>query len=113
MLTSHTVILKSSKLAILRFTEFVAAEYGDKGVLALAVHPCTVKSDMGLKVPKELHGHINDTPEIAADTIVWLTKERRPWLQGRYVDCCWDMPELEARKEEIVEDDKLKLTLGV
>lgn len=28
-----------SKLALLRFTEFVVSEYGDKGVLAFSIHP--------------------------------------------------------------------------
>ena len=79
----------------------------------MAVHPCSVRSETGLKVPQDFHAYMNDKPEVAADTIVWLTKERRQWLQGRYVDCCWDMPDLEARKEEIVSGDKLKPKLGV
>ena len=30
---------QTSKLALLRFTEFVVAEYGDQGILAFAIHP--------------------------------------------------------------------------
>jgi hypothetical protein len=51
-----------------------------------------------------------DTPELAADSLVWLTRERREWLAGRYVSCNWDMEELEERKEEMV-GDKLKLRI--
>lgn len=31
--------------------------------------------------------------------------------EERYISITWDMPELEARKEEIVKDDKLKMHL--
>lgn len=54
-----------------------------------------------------------DTPELAGDTIVWLTSERRDWLAGRYVSCNWDMTELLARRDEIVEKDLLKLRLAL
>lgn len=104
---------KTGKLAIIRFTELTAAEYGEKGILAITVHPCTVKSDLSSSLPEEYHQYLNDTPEVAGDTITWLSKERRDWLQGRYVDCCWDMGELEARKDEIVSEDKLKARLSV
>lgn len=52
-----------------------------------------------------------DTPELAGDTIVYLTKEKREWLAGRYINCTWDMPELMAQKDEIVKGDKLKVRL--
>lgn len=53
-----------------------------------------------------------DEPELAADTIVWLSKERREWLAGRYVSVNWDMQELEKFKKEIVEKDGLKMRLS-
>lgn len=46
---------------------------------------------------------LNDTPELAADTIVYLTQEKREWLAGRYVSCNWDMPEFLAIENEIVQ----------
>jgi len=52
-----------------------------------------------------------DTPQISADTIVFLTREKRPWLSGRYINCTWDMPELIAQQDEIVVGDKLKVKL--
>lgn len=54
----------------------------------------------------------NDTPELAGDSIVYLTSKRREWLAGRYVSCVWDMPELMAREHEIVEKDLLKLQVN-
>jgi hypothetical protein len=40
-----------------------------------------------------------------------LAAERREWLAGRYVSCPWDMEELMTKKDEIVEQDKLKLRM--
>jgi hypothetical protein len=45
--------------------------------------------------------------------VVWLTKGQRTWLSGRYVSATWDVAELEAMKDEIVKDDKLKQRLVV
>jgi hypothetical protein len=55
---------------------------------------------------------LKDTPMVAADTITFLTQGRRLWLTGRYVNCQWDMPELLARENEIVEGDKLKMRMA-
>lgn len=45
--------------------------------------------------------------------MVWLTKKQLSWLGGRYVSANWDVEELEAMKDEIVEGDKLKQRLVV
>lgn len=52
-----------------------------------------------------------DTPELSGDTVVYLTREKRAWLSGRYINCMWDMPELMAMEDEIVKGDKLKVRL--
>ena len=54
-----------------------------------------------------------DTPDLCAGVVVWLTKGQREWLNGRYVSATWDVDELEAKREEIVEGDKLKLRMVV
>lgn len=54
-----------------------------------------------------------DTPELAANTIVYLTQQRQEWLRGRYVDVTWDMDELFAKKDEIVEKDLLMVRMAV
>jgi NAD(P)-dependent dehydrogenase (short-subunit alcohol dehydrogenase family) len=35
-----------TKLAVLRFMEFVSKEYGDKGVVAFSIHPGNIPTDM-------------------------------------------------------------------
>ena len=104
---------QTAKFALLRFTEFVQAEYGDgeDGVVAIAVHPGGVATELGLTMPEAMHGFLVDTPQLAGDTLAWLTAEKRDWLGGRYVSVNWDMDELESRKGEVVEGDKLKMRM--
>lgn len=52
-----------------------------------------------------------ETPRLSADTITFLTREKRTWLGGRYVNCTWDMEESMKKEEEIVTGDKLKVKL--
>lgn len=56
---------------------------------------------------------ITDTPELAANTIVYLTQKRQEWLAGRYVNAKWDMDELFGKKDEIVEKDLLRVRMAV
>lgn len=104
---------QTAKFALCRFTEFVDQEYHGKGLIAIAVHPGGVRTQLSLNMPKELHPLLKDTPELAADAIVWLAKERREWLAGRFFNCNWDVKELEDRKDEIVNKDLLKFRLKV
>ena len=77
------------------------------------MHPGGVPTDISAKLPAFILPMVSETAELAGDSTVWLTKERREWLNGRYVDVCWDLTELEAKKQEIVEGDKLKVSLVV
>jgi len=46
-------------------------------------------------------------------TSIRLTAERRDYLSGRYLSVHWDADELEAKKDEILKDDKLKFKMAV
>ncbi|PMD42791.1 putative oxidoreductase ucpA [Hyaloscypha variabilis F] len=114
----HSIAMGMSKLALNRFVEFLAGEYGEGngGLMSYALHPGGVKTRMSQeegKVPKELQGMSKDSPELCAGMAVWLAKEPRPWLNGRYVAANWDVDELEDKKDEIVEGDKLKFRMVV
>ncbi|CCM01536.1 uncharacterized protein FIBRA_03592 [Fibroporia radiculosa] len=102
-----------SKLAQVRLAELLMNEYGDKGILAYAVHPGAIVTAMSAGVPENMKPFFVDTLEVAADAIVWLAKERREWLAGRYFSCQWDVEELESRKQEIVDGDKLKVRMVI
>lgn len=99
---------------MLRFNEAIEVEYGKQGIIPIAIHPGGVLTDMPKRaVAKENHGIFVDSPELPADFIVWLSKERKEWLSGRYVSCNWDVTELEAEKEDIVQGDKLKVRMVI
>jgi NAD(P)-dependent dehydrogenase (short-subunit alcohol dehydrogenase family) len=104
-----------AKLASLRLTEFIDQDHGEgkDGMLAIAVHPGGVQTELALGMPEHMHEWLVDTPELSGDTLVWLGAERREWLGGRYVSACWDMEELSGMREEIVGKDLLKMRLAV
>jgi hypothetical protein len=51
--------------------------------------------------------------ELAGSVCVWLTKERRDWLSGRYIDARWDFDELLKKQDQIVKDDLFKFRMKV
>ena len=102
-----------AKLALIRFSEFVNFDHAKEGILAYAVHPGGVKTDLAVGMPESMHHYLIDTAELAADAFVWLTKERREWLAGRYLAVNWDVEGLEGKKEEILRGDLLKVRMAV
>ena len=100
-----------TKSAVLRLNNFLVAEYGDQGILAYGIHPGGVMTDLASNLPDT--SVLIDQPALCGDTVVWLTKERRDWLQDRYLSCTWDMEELEGKKNEIVKADLLKVRMAV
>jgi len=56
---------------------------------------------------------LTDDPGICGGFCVWLTSERRDWLSGRYLIANWDVEELEAMKDDIIMEDKLKFRMAV
>jgi NAD(P)-dependent dehydrogenase (short-subunit alcohol dehydrogenase family) len=106
---------QTAKLALLRFTEFIDNEYGKEGegVIAIAIHPGGEKTDLANGMPEAFHVALIDKPELAGNTVVWLTGERRVWLSGRYVSVNWDVEELEQRREDILRGDLLKVRMDV
>jgi NAD(P)-dependent dehydrogenase (short-subunit alcohol dehydrogenase family) len=102
---------QTSKLALVRMSEFIAKEYAEQGIICVSIHPGNIVTDiLGLEgVPDELKHIFAETPELPADTIVWMAAgERKEWLNSRYINVTWDMPELEAGKDNIIKKDLLK-----
>jgi NAD(P)-dependent dehydrogenase (short-subunit alcohol dehydrogenase family) len=102
---------RTSKLAVLRWTEALNEEHADDGLITFCVNPGAIKTRITANESEELRDRLPHKPEIAGDTIAWLAGERREWLGGRYVSCPWDMEELMSRRDEIVAEDKLKLRM--
>ncbi|KAF2638789.1 NAD(P)-binding protein [Massarina eburnea CBS 473.64] len=103
-----------SKLACNRLIEHIANDHGKDGIHAYALHP-------GAVVTPQTQGHegavwgdlLSDDEGLAGAMCVWLSKEKRGWLSGRYVSCNWDVDELEGKKDEIVNSDKLKFRMEI
>jgi len=103
---------RSSKLAVLRWTESLQVEYGDQGLLTFCVNPGAIKTKLSKgNLPDSMRDRFPHRADMPGDTIAWLAAERKEWLGGRYVSCHWDMEELMGKRDEIVEGDKLKLKM--
>lgn len=105
---------QGSKWAVLKLAEHAMSEYGEQGLVTYNVHPGNIHTSMlEGPMPDHLKPVFVDTPRLTGDALVYLTKEKRDWLAGRYINLTWDMPELVAKKDEIVEKDMLKPKLVV
>ncbi|KAI0818179.1 NAD(P)-binding protein [Xylaria sp. FL0064] len=111
MLIEGLLSYQTTKTALCRFAEFLAKEYEPQGLVAVALHPGDVMTDMAAVLGEEMAPIFKEKPELTGDSMVWLAKERREWLSGRFVSVTWDMAELEQKREEIVSRDLLKLRL--
>ena len=103
-----------SELATNRLTEAVAEAYGGEGVLAFAVHPgivATMPPPIGMA--PEARAWATDEVGLCGAFLLWLVKERREWLSGRYLSANWDVDELEAKRDIIVNKDQLKMRMVV
>lgn len=105
-----------SKTGVVRLTDFTAAEYADEAMTVFCIHPGNILTDMiggGEGLDDKWKAIFTETPQLCADTLVFLSQERRQWLGGRYINCTWDMAELTSpeMQKKIVDGDLLKLTL--
>ncbi|KAI9860529.1 MAG: hypothetical protein M1824_003054 [Vezdaea acicularis] len=91
----------------LQMAEYIAVE--NPNVTAVALHPGVVKTDM---TTPQFERFSHDTPALVGGTAAWLSSPAAKFLSGRYIHTNWDVKELEARKEEIIGENKLKLTLA-
>lgn len=52
----------TGKMAIVRFSEFINAEYGEQGVVAFSVHPGSIMTDLARTLPQDAHHSENSQP---------------------------------------------------
>jgi NAD(P)-dependent dehydrogenase (short-subunit alcohol dehydrogenase family) len=103
-----------SALATNRLSQRVTEAYGDQGIFCAAVHPGAVLPEvMPVGAPDIFKEMSTDDPMLCGAFLIWLVKQKRDWLNGRYIDATWDVDELEKKKDEIVEKDMLKMRLVV
>ncbi|KAH7066265.1 hypothetical protein BKA63DRAFT_426564 [Paraphoma chrysanthemicola] len=104
-----------SKIACNRLIEHIAADHGAQGIHAYALHPGAVLTPQtqAHAGPVWESGLLSDDEGLAGAFCVWLAREKRGWLSGRYLSCTWDVEELEGMREEIVQGDKLVFRMVV
>jgi hypothetical protein len=51
--------------------------------------------------------------ELPGGFVAWFTKGERTWLNGRYVSATWDVDDLQAKREQIVKEDLLKMKMAL
>lgn len=56
---------------------------------------------------------LTDDETLCGGFLTWLTSEKRPWLSGRYLSATWDVNELELKKDEIVNENKLVMRMVI
>ncbi|GFG24150.1 estradiol 17-beta-dehydrogenase 11 [Aspergillus udagawae] len=98
-----------TKLAITQFTAFLKDEHPQ--ITSVSLHPGMIPTDMGNSA-SWLAPFMKDTADLCGGTAVWLSSGDRQFLSGRYVAANWDVEELEARKEEIIQDNLLTVRLN-
>lgn len=96
----------ASKLAAFKMFSYLAYEQRS-GVRVFHLHPGVVATAMAA----EGKSICDDTAELAADFAVWLNAPDADFLQNRFLYANWDVEELVARKQEIVDGNLL--TVGI
>lgn len=104
-----------SKLAQLKLMEHIHEQYREEGLLSWSIHPGAVNSEMAAGTPEAFKPYLTDSPELCGGFCTWLSKagKDRAWLCGRLMSAKYDVQELEARSDEIVEKDLLKVKLSL
>ncbi|CAN9385677.1 unnamed protein product [Alternaria alternata] len=98
-----------SKFAQARLVEFLSEQYGADGILAVAVHPGAVNTEMADKTtPDSFRSYLTDDIGLGGAFCVWLSTEKRMWLNGRLLGATWDTDELLGKKTQIEGQDLLK-----
>ena len=103
-----------SKLSQLKLMELIHEKFHNEGISAYSIHPGAVKSEMAEEgAPEMFKPFLIDSAELCGSWCVWLTKDgdKSSWISGRLLSANYDADEVEAKKDEIVEKDLLKLRL--
>lgn len=114
----------TSKTALIRMTEVLAAELRGKGVALFAIEPGTVRTAMAEDVLRSERGRrwlpwlqrifdegLDVTPERAAEMVLYLASGRADRLSGRFLNVLDDLEALVAAADEIAATDLLTLRL--
>lgn len=99
----------SSKLAQARIFETLRFEHPETRFLS--IHPGQIESDGYSRsgAPEPEQGMTDG--KLAGQFFAWAATEEAEFLKGRFVWAEWDIDDLKAKKDEIIEKDLLSITI--
>jgi NAD(P)-dependent dehydrogenase (short-subunit alcohol dehydrogenase family) len=98
----------SSKTAVARVIEMLAADVPESVARLISVNPGAVKTAMYHKSGLEGVADIPTTdPRLSAEFIVWSASKEAAFLSGRLAWVNWDVDELISKKDDILKNDLL------
>ncbi|KAM0247767.1 hypothetical protein ACHAQJ_009700 [Trichoderma viride] len=100
----------ASKLAAIKIFDYL--HYENPELFVINIHPGILKTGLGGHIPGRYTPHISyDTIDLAADFSVWAASSEAKFLNGKLVWANWDVDELKAMSQDIVETDKFTIGL--
>jgi NAD(P)-dependent dehydrogenase (short-subunit alcohol dehydrogenase family) len=99
----------ASKMGAARIFENIRFEHPE--VHFVNVHPGNIESDGFTKSGASAPPSGMTDGELAGQFFAWLATTEAEFLSGRFVWAEWDIEELKARKDDILEDDLLLTTI--
>jgi NAD(P)-dependent dehydrogenase (short-subunit alcohol dehydrogenase family) len=113
-----------SKAAIARLTDSLAAEVRDHGISVFTLSPGRVHTQIVKDALENAAGrkwllpmvketaHVEVSPEVPAEAIVFLVSGEADGLTGRLLHATWDLRELARRAADIEASDLLQIRLA-
>ena len=99
----------SSKLAAAKLMEYLAFE--NPHLKVVTIHPGSLDTAMNKKSVEGGFALPFDEPGLSTGFVMWAASPEAAFLRGRFVWANWDVDELIAKKDEIV--NGVQLTLGL
>jgi NAD(P)-dependent dehydrogenase (short-subunit alcohol dehydrogenase family) len=99
----------ATKLAQVRVQEMLRFEHPD--VRFINVHPGAIESDGFDKSGADMPPEEMTDGKVAGQFCAWVVTDEAAFLSGRFVWAEWDIDELKAKKDEILEKDLLLTTI--
>jgi NAD(P)-dependent dehydrogenase (short-subunit alcohol dehydrogenase family) len=120
----YSTAYRSSKAAVLRFTDCLALEVKEYGIGVFAVHPGTVRtamteylleSESGQKWMPGFHKTFDEgrdvSPERCGELVAFLASGKADNLTGRFIQVYDDVEDMLQNSEAILQDDLYTLRL--
>lgn len=116
----------AAKVGMMKMLDYMYREESDRDLRIFNIHPGVVPTAMAgagqqdsvdtgmstyFRLYVEVLMRVFGLAELPGSYIVWLTTPEADFLKGRFVYANWDIDELKAKKEDIIRENLLTLTV--